>query len=414
MPQSKWPAGPATTGPISGLKVIDCSTILAGPMTACVLGDFGADVIKIEHPDGDALRKMGYAKDGSGLWWKVVSRNKRSLVLDLHAEAGKEVLRALVAEADVLVENFRTGTLERWGLGWEALSALNPRLVMVRVTGFGQTGPYKHRAGFGTLAESMSGFAHITGEASGPPTLPPFGLADGIAAYHGAFATMFALWERDMKGSGKGQYIDIALYEPLYALLGAQTTNYDQLGLVQNRTGNRSANNAPRNTYRTKEGRWVAISTSSPSIARRVMELCGGKAAADDPRFATNEGRVAHIDEVDGIVGGWIGARPLDEVMDAFEKAEAAIAPIYDIEQFIDDPQVRSRGSVASIEDPDLGRVRMQGVFPLLSRTPGTIRHAGPRLGEHTAEVLDKMISNGAISSATAATVRDMAAKAKG
>jgi crotonobetainyl-CoA:carnitine CoA-transferase CaiB-like acyl-CoA transferase len=409
--KTNWPAGPATSGPIAGLKVIDCSTILAGPMTACVLGDFGADVIKIEHPDGDALRKMGYSKDGVGLWWKVVSRNKRSLVVDLHADEGKEVLRALVKDADVLVENFRTGTLERWGLGWEALSAINPRLVMVRVTGFGQTGPYKHRAGFGTLAESMSGFAHITGEASGPPTLPPFGLADGIAAYHGAFATMFALWERDMKGSGKGQFIDVALYEPLYALLGAQTTNYDQLGLVQNRTGNRSANNAPRNTYRTKEGRWVAISTSSPSIARRVMELCGGKAVADDPRFATNEGRVKHIDEVDGIVGDWIGARPLDEVMDAFEKAEAAIAPILDVEQFIADPQVRARGTVASLEDPDLGRLRMQGVFPLLSRTPGSIRHAGPRLGEHTAEVLDKMVANGAISSAISEKIREMTKK---
>ena len=411
MHATTWPAGPAASGPISGLKVIDCSTILAGPMTACVLGDFGADVIKIEHPDGDALRKMGYSKDGVGLWWKVVSRNKRSLVLDLHAPAGKDVLRALVREADVIVENFRTGTLERWGLGWEALSAINPRLVMVRVTGFGQTGPYQHRAGFGTLAESMSGFAHITGEAQGPPTLPPFGLADGIAAYHGAFAVMFALWERDMKKSGKGQYIDVALYEPLYALLGAQTTNYDQLGLVQGRTGNRSANNAPRNTYRTKDGRWVAISTSSPSIARRVMELCGGKAVADDPRFQTNEGRVAHIDEVDGIVGGWIGERPLDEVMDAFEKAEAAIAPIYDVEQFIDDRQVRARGSVASLEDPDLGTLRMQNVFPVLSRTPGGIRHAGPRLGEHTDEVLAQMIASGAISSETAEAARKIAAE---
>lgn len=414
MPQSYWPAGPATTGPIAGLKVIDCSTILAGPMTACVLGDFGADVVKIEHPDGDALRKMGYAKDGVGLWWKVVSRNKRSIVADLHADAGKELLRALVREADVLIENFRTGTLERWGLGWEALSAINPRLVMVRVTGFGQTGPYKHRAGFGTLAESMSGFAHITGEEAGPPTLPPFGLADGIAAYHGAFAVMFALWERDMKGSGKGQYIDVALYEPLYALLGAQTTNYDQLGLIQGRTGNRSANNAPRNTYRTKEGRWVAISTSSPSIARRVMELCGGKAVADDPRFATNEGRVKHIDEVDGIVGGWIAERPLTEVMEAFEKAEAAIAPIYDIEQFIGDPQVTARGSVAHLADPDLGPLRMQGVFPVLSRTPGAIRHAGPRLGEHSTEILETMVRSSAITAETAEAVRAMAKGEKG
>ena len=189
-----------------------------GPISAMVFADFGADVIKIEHPDGDALRKMGHAKDGHGLWWKVTNRNKRTIVLDLHDEDGKEAFLALVKDADVLIENFRTGTLEKWGLGWDVLSKLNPRLVMLRVTGFGQTGPYRFRPGYGTVAEAFSGFAHITGEADGPPTLPPFGLADGIAAYHGVFAIMFAIYERDVQGSGKGQYIDLALYEPLFCL----------------------------------------------------------------------------------------------------------------------------------------------------------------------------------------------------
>src|SRR5690606_8140912 len=250
------------------------------------------------------------------------------------------------------------------------------------------TGPYRRRAGFGTLAEAMSGFAHITGEPDGPPTLPPFGLADGIAANYGAVATMSALGERDLKGSGTGQYSDLALHEPLFALLGAQPTVYDQLGIIQQRTGNRSVNNVPRNAYRTKEGRWVALSTSAESIVFRVLRLCGGEAAAADPRFQTAESRLRHADEIDALVGGWIARHTLQEVLDAFERAEAAIGPVYDIEQLLADPQVQARGSVTEVSDPELGRVRMQSVFPLLSRTPGRIRHAGPRLGQHNEEIL--------------------------
>jgi crotonobetainyl-CoA:carnitine CoA-transferase CaiB-like acyl-CoA transferase len=390
----------AKDGPLAGLKVIDCATVFAGPLSAMVLGDFGADVIKIEHPDGDALRKMGAAKDGHGLWWKVTGRNKRAIVLDLHDPDGKEVFKALVKDADVLVENFRTGTLERWGLGWEILSEINPRLVMLRVTGFGQTGPYKHRAGFGTIAEAFSGFAHATGEASGPPTLPPFGLADGVAAYHGVFAIMFAIYERDVQGSGKGQYIDLSLYEPLFSLLGAQASTYDQTGVIQNRTGNRSVNNAPRNAYKTKDGRWVALSAAAPSITRRVMELTGGKEVASDPRFATNMGRVKHVEEVDGIVGGWIARHTLVEVLDAFDKAEAAIGPVYDVAQILDDPQYKARDSVTTIADKDLGPLRMQNVFPRLSRTPGRIKHGGPRVGEHSQDVLHEMMRSGKIDAA--------------
>lgn len=390
----------AKDGPLAGLKVIDCATVFAGPLSAMVLGDFGADVIKIEHPDGDALRKMGAAKDGHGLWWKVTGRNKRAMVLDLHDDDGKDVFKALVKDADVLIENFRTGTLERWGLGWETLSEINPRLVMLRVTGFGQTGPYKHRAGFGTIAEAFSGFAHVTGEASGPPTLPPFGLADGVAAYHGVFAIMFAIYERDVQGSGKGQYIDLSLYEPLFSLLGAQASTYDQTGVIQNRTGNRSVNNAPRNAYKTKDGRWVALSAAAPSITRRVMELTGGKAVAEDPRFATNMGRVKHVEEVDGIVGGWIARHTLAEVLDAFDKAEAAIGPVYDVAQILEDPQYKARDSVTTIADKDLGPLRMQNVFPRLSRTPGRIKRGGPRIGEHSQEVLQEMVRSGKIDAA--------------
>jgi len=378
-PAAAAPAGPM---PLDGLRVIDAASIFAGPLVATTLGDFGADVIKIEHPRGDALRGMGLKKDGIPLWWKVTSRNKRCITLALSHPKGAELFRRLVAGADVLVENFRPGTLEKWGLGYEALSALNPRLVMVRVTGYGQTGPYRNRPGFGTIAEAFSGFAHITGAPDGPPTLPPFGLADGVAAYYGAFATMFAIYERDVKGSGKGQVIDLSIYEPLFSLLGAQATNYDQLGFVQNRTGNRSVNNAPRDAYRTKDGRYVALSTAAPSVRLRVLRLCGGEAAATDPRFETTEGRIKHSDEINGIVARWVEQRTLDEVLKAFEETEAAIGPVNDIAQIFADPQFQARNDIVALPDEDLGRIRMQNVFPFLSRTPGRVRWAGRRVGQ--------------------------------
>ena len=384
-----------TPGALAGLRVIDCATLFAGPLIASLMADFGADVIKVEHPKGDPLRDLGHKKAGHGLWWKVASRNKRCIALDLRAGEGARLFRALVQDADILVENFRTGTLESWGLGWDVLSALNPRLIMLRVTGFGQTGPYRYRPGFGTLAESYSGFAHITGQPDGPPTLPPFGLADGVAAHYGCMAAMFAVYERDVRGSGRGQCIDVALTEPLFALLGAQATAYDQLGIVQNRTGNRSHNNAPRNTYRTNDGHWVAISTSSPNIVRRVLTLTGGAEVADDPRFQTNKDRIAHVDEIDGIVGGWIARHPLDQVLTAFEAAEAAIAPVYDIAQIFADPQYRAREAITRVDDEDLGPLRMQNVFPKLSRTPGAIRFAGARIDQHRDEILAELRAKG-------------------
>jgi len=374
--------------PLKGLRVLDCASIFAGPVVAAILGDFGADVIKIEHPTGDALRKVGQKKDGVPLWWKVVSRNKRCITLNLKSEEGGGIFKKLVAGADVVVENFRTGTLESWGLGWDTLSAINPGLVMVRVTGFGQTGPMHKHAGFGTLAEAFSGFAHITGETDGPPTLPPFGLADGVAAHYGVFSTMFALYERDAKGSGLGQYIDLSIYEPLFALLGYQPTLFDQTGMVQQRTGNRSINNAPRNTYRTRDHHWVALSAAAPSIVQRVLTLTGGEEAANDPRFATSESRIAHVEEVDAIVGGWIAMHNLDDVLRNFEEAKAAIAPVYDISQIFEDPQYQARRDIVSVPDGELGSVRMQNAFPFMSRTPGEVRFAGARLGEHNQEIL--------------------------
>jgi len=377
--------------PLKGLKVIDVATVIAGPTIGMILGDFGADVLKVEHPRGDVLRNTGAQKDGVGLWFKMANRNKRCITLNFSTPKGQELFKELVKDADVLIENFRTGTMEKWGLGWEDLHAINPHLVMARVTGFGQTGPYKNRPGFGTVAEVFSGFAHVTGEADGPPTLPNFGLADGIAASYGAFSIMFALYHRDAQGGGDddggGQFIDLSIYEPIFQVLGPQALQFDQLGLVQQRMGNRSNNNAPRNTYKTKDGNWVAISTNSPAIVTRVLTLCGGPEAAADPRFATPQSRVEHIEEVDGIVGAWIGARDLDEVLAKFEEAEAAIGPAYDIAQIFEDPQYQARNDIIEIEDEDLGPIRTSNPFPFLSKTPAKIRHPGQRLGQSNDEV---------------------------
>jgi crotonobetainyl-CoA:carnitine CoA-transferase CaiB-like acyl-CoA transferase len=379
------------TGPLDGIRVLDASTVLAGPLCAQILGDFGAEVIKIEHPTrGDSMRGHGHSKDGHGLWWKMLARNKRCIGLYLGDPDGAEIFKSLAATADVIVENFRPGTLERWGIGPEVLRASNPGLVLVRVTGFGQTGPYAARAGFGTLAEAMSGFAAITGDPDGPPTLPPFGLADSICGIAGANAATMALYHRDARG-GTGQDIDLSILEPIVTALGPQLITYDQLGITQTRTGNRSENNAPRNTYRTKDDRWVAISTSADSIARRVMELVGHPEVCEEPWFATGKGRAEHGDVLDTYVGEWIAQRTRDEVIDGFEQADAALAPVYDAADLMDDPHVVATQMVATVQDEDLGPVRMQNVLFRMSETPGAIRHAGRALGADTDAILGEL-----------------------
>lgn len=375
------------TAPLDGLKVLDISTLFAGPLAATFMGDFGADVVKVEHPTRpDAARGHGPAKDGVNLWWKTLGRNKRNVTINLGTPEGAELLLSLVADADVLIENFRPGTLERWGLGPEQLHAVNPRLVMARVTAFGQLGPYSDRPGFGSLAEAMSGFAALTGEPNGPPTLPPFGLADGIAALSTAYAVMVALRAADR--DGHGQVIDVAIIEPILMLLGGQITAYDQLGIVQPRTGNRSVNNAPRNVYRTEDGGWVAVSTSSQSIAERVMRLVGRADLITEPWFASGHTRAEHADELDEAVAGWIAARPTAEVVAEFARAEAAIAEVYDVRGILNDPQYKAIGTVQTVEDEELGPVKMQNVLFRLSSTPGNIRWAGRKHSRDTDEVL--------------------------
>jgi len=372
--------------PLGGVTVIDAATIFAGPLAATLLGDFGADVIKVEHPQrGDSARQLGQRKDGVPLWWKQLSRNKRCITLHLGHPEGQALMRRLVRQADVLIENYRPGTMERWGLGWDVLSELSPGLVMLRVTGFGQTGPYQDRPGFGTLAEAISGFAHITGEATGPPLLPSLGLADGIAALTGAFAALVALRHRDR--TGRGQYVDLSLYEPLFSILGPQVVEYDQLGTVQQRMGNRVPYTVPRGAYRTADGRWVALSASAQSIAERVFRAIGRPELNDDPRFQTMAARVQHADLVDAYLNEWMAQHTRAEVIRIFNEHEAAIAPIYDTADIFADPHYAARANIVPVEDPDLGEIRLQNVFPRLSETPGRIRWPGPALGQHNREI---------------------------
>lgn len=373
--------------PLTGLRVLDLATLFAGPLAATMLGDFGAEVVKVEHPEKpDPSRGHGPSKDGVGLWWKVLGRNKRTITLNLSKPGGRATLLLLAATADVVIENFRPGTLEKWDLGWPELSAANPRLILTRVTGFGQFGPSAHRSGFGTLAEAMSGFAALTGEPDAPPTLPPFGLADSIAGLATAYAVMTALAARER--TGEGQVVDMALIEPMLLALGPQPTWYDQLGYVQERTGNRSANNAPRNTYRTADGTWVAVSTSAQSIAERVMHLVGRPDLIDEPWFATGADRARHADVLDKAVGDWIARHTRADVLAAFEKAEAAVAPIQDVRDVMTDPQYAALGTITTVDDPELGPLRMQNVLFRLSATPGTIRWAGRPHGADSAEIL--------------------------
>ncbi|NUW32929.1 CoA transferase [Nonomuraea sp. SMC257] len=375
---------------LADLRVIDAATLFAGPSAAMMLGDFGADVIKIEHPRrGDPSRGHGASVDGVGLWWKSLSRNKRAAAIDLSHPEGQEILRRLAARSDVLVENFRPGTLERWNLDPKDLLELNPRLIVARMTGFGQSGPMARRPGFGTLAEAMSGFAAMTGEPEGPPTLPPLALADGIAGLAMSYAIMVALHARER--TGRGQVVDMAIIEPILGLLGPQMSAYKALGAVPRRTGNRSSSNAPRNTYRTRDGRWLAVSTSAQAVAERVVTLVGRSDLVEQPWFSSGAGRVAHVDELDEAVAIWIAARDADEVIARFEEAQAAVAPIYDVRDIARDPQYAALGTFVELPDEELGAVTMQNVLFRLSDTPGEVRWPGRPLGHDTDEVLEEL-----------------------
>jgi crotonobetainyl-CoA:carnitine CoA-transferase CaiB-like acyl-CoA transferase len=380
---------PSARGPLDGITVLDLSRLVAGNMVSLQLADFGAEVIKIEDPDkGDPLRAWQVA--GKSLFWKVYSRNKKSLALDLRNPRAKELLLKLVERSHVLIENYRPGTLERMGLGPTVLHQKNPKLIIVRVSGWGQTGPYAQKPGFGTLVEGMSGFAAKTGFADREPVLPPTALADMIAGLYGANATMIALREIEVKG-GKGQVIDLALLESMHSVLGADAAAYKVAGQIPKRTGSRSNVTSPRNVFKTRDNRWVSLSGSMQSMAERLYRAVGRPDMITDERFATNAARLAHVEEAERPIREFIAARDLAECLAVFEAAEVTVAPVYDIDQFVADQHVRGREIVLDMDDDEVGEVTMHNVIPRLSATPGALRLPAPKLGEHTAEILSRV-----------------------
>ena len=376
---------PDARGPLSGVRVVDLSRLFAGNVLTQVLGDFGAEVIKVEPPAGDTLRD--WKTEGVSTHWKIYARNKKSLCLDLRKPGTKPLLLELVKSAAVFLESFRPGVLEKMELSPEALLAVNPKLVIVRISGWGQDGPYAKRPGFGSVIEGMSGFAVINGFADREPVLPPMYLADGVAGLYGASAVLVAVREAEREG-GAGQVIDLPLYDPLFSILGPQAANYRLTGKLKPRTGSRSTNSAPRNVYRCGDGGYIALSGSTQTMAERILQTIGGPELAGDPRFRTNADRVKNVEVLDALIGNYFAGMTQAEAVERMEAAQITVGPIYDVAHILRDPHVIEREILADYEDADMGVLPMHPVTPRLLGTPGSIRRPAPRLGEHNRELL--------------------------
>ena len=378
---------PQTPGPLAGVRVLDLSRLVAGNMLSLYLADFGADVIKVERKEGDDLRR--WREGGHEIYWKVYGRNKRSLVLDLKSTEGLAHLKKLVRHSQILIENFVPGGLEKMGLAPDALLAINPALVIARISGWGQTGPYSHKPGFGTLIEAMSGFAYLNGFPDRPPALPPLALADMIAGVYGAAGVLTAL--RVAERDGRGQVIDLSLFEPIFSFIASEAAKTRLTGSATLRSGNQSTHTAPRNVYATGDGGYVAMSGSMQSMAMRILDTIGRPELKDDPRFATNEGRVAHRDLLDAIIGGFIAARSTGENLALFEAAGVTVGPVCSMADLLEHPYTQGREVIVEVEDADMGSLPMHNIVPRLTVSPGGFRRAAPGLGEHTAEILAEL-----------------------
>jgi crotonobetainyl-CoA:carnitine CoA-transferase CaiB-like acyl-CoA transferase len=380
---------PDASCPLDGIRVIDMSRLVAGNAVTSQLADFGAEVIKIEDPKkGDPLR--AWQTDGVSVHWKLYARNKKSVALSLREARAREILLDLIASSEVLIENFRPGTLEKMGLGPAVLHERNPRLIIVRVSGWGQDGPYKDRPGFGTLVESMSGYASRTGFADREPVLPPTALADMVAGLYGAFAVMVALRRVEVEG-GTGQVIDLPLLDPLFSFIATEAPIYNLTGAIRPRTGSRSETTSPRNVFKTKDGRYIGISASIQAMSERLFRAIGRDDMLTDPRFRTNTDRVRNAEETEAPIVAFIAARTLEENMTALAAAEVTAAPVYDIDQFLADPHVQAREIVVDVPDAQTGKLTMHNIIPRLSETPGRLRRPAPNLGEHTVEILGQL-----------------------
>ena len=374
--------------PLAGIKVIELGTLIAGPFATRLLAEFGAEVVKIESPDGgDPLRQWRVLHEGTSLWWYLQARNKKSVTVNLKHPAGKDIVRRLAREADILVENFRPGVLEKLGLGWESLSTANPRLVMVRLSGYGQTGPYKDRPGFGAVGEAMGGMRYVTGFPDRPPVKLGISIGDSIAALYGVIGALMALRHRDRPG-GRGQVVDVALYEAVFSMMESLVPEFDAAGFIRERTGNVMPGITPSNTYATRDGRNVIIGANGDAIFRRFMLAIGRPELAEDPQLADNAGRSARADELYDAIGGWAAAQDLERVLEICDKAEVPATRIYSVADMFEDPQFMARDMIQSALMPDGKSVRIPGIVPKLSETPGGTEWLGPALGEHTEQVL--------------------------
>ena len=374
-------------GPLRGYRILDISTMIAAPFTAALLGDMGAEIIKVEVPEsGDTLRHVAPMRDGRSLYWSVLGRNKCSITLDLRVARGRSLFLELVKRSDGIVENFRPGTLERWDLGYEILKAANPDVVLIRISGYGQDGPYRDKAGFGTPAAAMGGLTYITGYPDRPPITVPIALADYLAGLFGAFGAVAALLERERNRQG-GQWVDVSLYESVFRLLEAVVPAYGKNGVVRERMGNRTGQSSPIGSYRTSDDRYMVLSVSTDRVWQRMIQAMGHPEWGTDPRFASNPARTLHADEVDAAVSGWFAEHTAAEVQQILDDAGVPVSPIYSIADIFADPHYQARSDVISPSDPVVGPVPMPAVLPRFSRTPGGVRFVGPELGEHNAEV---------------------------
>jgi len=368
--------------PLKGVRVIDAGNMVAAPFATVLLADFGADVIKIEHPKyGDGQRKLEPIMNGIPLWWKSVSRNKRCITLDLGKPEGADIFKRLIKGTDVIVENYRPGTFEKWGIGYDAIHSIDPRIILLRISGFGQTGPYKNRAGFGRVAEAMSGLTNLIGEADGPPMSPGYPLGDLIAGIFGSLSIMMALYHRDLRG-GEGQVIDLALFEAVFRFLDFDPIQYDQMKTVHMRTGNRVAYVAPSSMFKTKDGKYLTLAASTQNVWLRLAEAIGRKDMITDPKFIDNPARVENSVECNAIVGAWIEQHSRDEVIEHFDKFGVAYSAVFDMEDAFRDIQYRAREAMVRVPDPDLGEAIVQNVVPKFSATPGSVDFLGRKLGE--------------------------------
>jgi len=375
------------TPPLKGITVIELGTLIAAPFCSRILAEFGAEVIKIESPEGgDQLRQWRKMYEGTSLWWYVQSRNKKSLTLNLRSAEGQEIVRKLAQEADIVIENFRPGALEKWNIGWEQLSAINPRLIMVRLSGYGQTGPDRDKPGFGVIGESMGGLRYVTGYADRPPVRLGVSIGDSIAALYGVIGAMMALQHRH--ASGRGQMVDVALYEAVFSMMESLVPEFDVLGFVRERAGNALPGIVPSNTYPTQGGKFVIIGANNDAIFKRLMNAMGRSDLADDAQLATNAGRVPRTAEIDAAIGAWTAAHDLDVVLKALDGVDVPAAKVYDVADIVSDAQYLARDMIEQHQLPDGKPVKLPGIVPKLSDTPGATEWIGPKLGEHTGEIL--------------------------